>query len=54
MAKYADGDASAYDVLAAEQGLTDARLSEVETLAEIQSIQAQYERLTAKGNDTLR
>lgn len=51
MAKYADGDASAYEVLAAEQGLTDARLSEVETLAEIQSVQAQYERLTAKGNE---
>lgn len=54
MAKYADGDASAYDVLATEQSLTDARLSEVETLAEIQFVQAQYNRLLAKGNDSPR
>lgn len=48
-AKYADGGASAYEVLTAEQALTDARLSEIETLAEIQSLQAQYEHLAATG-----
>lgn len=53
MAKYADGDATAYDVMAAEQGFTDAQLSEVETLAEIQLVQAQYEQLTAKGSDKI-
>ncbi len=53
MAKYADGDASSYDVLAAEQALTDARLSEVGTLAEIQLVRAQYEQLAAKGNDKI-
>ncbi len=50
-AKYADGDASAYDVLAAEQGLTSAHLSEIEILAEIQTVQAQYEHLATKGQD---
>jgi outer membrane protein len=45
IAKYSDGYASVRDVLAAEQLLTGSRLSEIETLAEIQSHRAKYERL---------
>ncbi len=50
-AKYADGYASAYEVLSAERFLTDTYLSQIETLAEIQSLRAQYDQLAGKGQE---
>jgi outer membrane protein len=45
--KYAGGSAPASDVLSAQQLLTESRLSEIETLAELATIQAKLERITA-------
>ncbi|HVP07598.1 MAG TPA: TolC family protein, partial [Candidatus Acidoferrum sp.] len=45
--KYAGGSAPASDVLSAQQLLTESRLSEIETLAELATLQAKLERLTA-------
>ncbi len=46
--KYAGGSAPASDVLSAQQLLTESRLSEIETLAELATLQAKLQRLTAR------
>jgi outer membrane protein len=46
--KYAGGGALAIEVLAAQQLLTDTKLSELQTLSDIQSLSAKLERLTTK------
>lgn len=52
-AQYADGSATASDVLLAEQALTDTQQSEIETLAEIQSLKARLDQITRPKQDEL-
>jgi outer membrane protein TolC len=51
-AEYADGNASASDVLLAQQALANIRQSEIETLAEIQSLKARLDKITRTQQDT--
>lgn len=51
VAQYSDGVSSAYEVLTAQQTLTDVRRTEIDALAEIQSLQAQLERITTSAED---
>ena len=45
-AQYADGAAAASDVLLAQQALTDIQQTEIESLAEIQSLKARLDQIT--------
>jgi outer membrane protein len=45
--KYAGGSATAAEVLSAQQLMTDSRLSEIETMAELATMQAKLERIAA-------
>jgi outer membrane protein TolC len=45
--KFAAGASLSLEVLSAQQALTDARLAELQTLAEIRSFTARIERLNA-------
>lgn len=51
LAQYADGLLSASDVLISQQSLTDVRESSVEALAEIQSLQAQLDRIAQTAEE---
>ncbi len=52
-AQYADGSVTATVVLAAQQMLTDAHQTEIETLAEIQSLKARLAHITQSTQDVL-
>ena len=47
-AKFASGGSLALEVLSAQQSLTDARLTRLQALADIQNIRARLERLNAR------
>jgi len=51
-AQYADGAITASEVLIAQQALTDAHQTEVETLAEIQSLKARLIKITQSTQET--